>query len=355
MEEYYNSACAKTFCRLMEDLNKQRISSYADYDKLNEEGKLVPLLHQYDLINMYERELVLFFNTINNSYYDNKPELKFIELNRSGLVETSVSFDQFLCRYFNNLEAYRVFPLLMYEACRKYSLYTYKNMKYEELEAILRRNLELKYYYNPNSKRNLVDVVTKNIDKIKYRKYEEYKISHGNILTPSIIVNETMYDMNNDRYKDLISVYGEELALSEEEAKLKYINGSVVDLVSRSAGDGYGYDLYSYNPIEMIEKLIEVKTGQSETIRLTENELNRAIRTADERYSEYYVYKYYYNHDTDKIKKTVLKFDKERLTFIDNEGFIYEMKKAIEKDEYNYDKIVFYLDKQDIKEAKKKI
>jgi hypothetical protein len=91
-----------------------------------------------------------------------------------------------------------------------------------------------------------------------------------------------------------------------------------VKWVSRFYGDGFGYDILSYDPNTKREKLIEVKSGRSSNIILTKNEFKKIYDCKKFGICDYYIYKCRYDENKE-MKFYMLKYIFNENCFVDIE------------------------------------
>jgi Holliday junction resolvase len=162
-------------------------------------------------------------------------------------------------------------------------------------------------------------------------KYErvliDYKFPHPNNIYDSF-ETEMRKDIPNYDKEGVFWRWAERDAFLKEKDYIKsktvYDTNKIVRWVSRFNGDGYGYDVLSYDPDTKREKLIEVKAPTGKKIFITNEEVRKAYETSKSNYCDYYVYIYFSQKDA-KPKVVKLKFDKEKYYFvnIDNPEDIY--------------------------------
>lgn len=296
------SICYQKLEMIEEEINKQLGFSYSTLDKLKESNILDKMLELYDIPNYLKNELLTFLNILDNPILNNFPYLRKILLHESSLITIFRRFGYIISLYLNNVDCYRVFPLFIKEMINKFEIENYKNLPIEE---ILNKKMDLDYSYNPNAKRNLIEVSLKPLN--WYTNYSEYE---EKMKTNTLNLNDQTEFFIWSEYYTYISEYNELKQYSE------YNTDCVVRWVSRDHGDGYGFDILSYDPVLKKQKLIEVKSGKSEWIELTRNELKK-LYEVDYNNCDYYIYRYYYNQEMNKIELYKLKYDSLQEKFID--------------------------------------
>lgn len=297
-----DSVCYQKLEMIQEGINKQLGFSYSTLDKLKGSNVLNALLNEYDIPKYLKSELESFLNIFNDKIYDDFPYLRKVLLHESNFVKIFGSFGYIISLYLDNKECYRVFPLFLKEMIDKFNLDNYKNLPIEEM---LNKRMDLEYFYDPNTERNLVDVCVKLQNcYTNYLKYDEK------------IKNNTL-NLNDQTEFFIWSEYMTYMLEYEELSKYPEYNvGSVVRWISKEHGDGYGFDVLSYDPISKRQKLIEVKSGKHNWMELTRNEL-KVLYEAVDNDCDYYIYRYHYNALKNNIDFYKLKYDSKKGTFID--------------------------------------
>ncbi|MBR4618616.1 MAG: DUF3883 domain-containing protein [Bacilli bacterium] len=110
--------------------------------------------------------------------------------------------------------------------------------------------------------------------------------------------------------------------------------------VAKEEGDGYGYDVLSYNPYSNKENAIEVKASKnSSSTSLTENERYYALKSRYYTNTDYSIYHYFHNPASGEISTTKYCLDKETGLFIGTDGFEYSISgKLNQYNQFNLEK-----------------
>jgi len=287
---------------IQEEINNQFGFSYNTLNNLKENGYLDKILELYDIPYCLKNELISFFNMLDNPDLNNFPYLRKILLHESDFVKIFRDFGYIISLYLNNQNCYRVFPLFLKEMIDKFEIDYYKDLP---IEDILNKRMDLKYSYNRNEERNLVEISPKSRNiYTDYSKYEE-KIRMNTL---------NIYDLTE------FFIWAENYSYILEYNELKkypeYNTDCIVRWISKYHGDGYGFDILSYDPILKKQKLIEVKSGKSDLIELSRNEL-KILYEAVENNCDYYIYRYYFNVKTQNLEFYKLKYDAVQEKFID--------------------------------------
>ena len=309
--DFYNQLLS-----IQEDINNNGGFSYAKLDELNESNQLDELLKIHNIDYLLQLELNKFINLIDSNNYIYHEYLRKIYLDKCEFVRIFNGFGYILCLYFDNKDAYRDFPLFFKEATKHYNINKYNDMSIEDIEILLKRYLNLNKYYNLNIDKEVNEVVCR-IPEL-YTDYSKY--------------NDKLYNKKtiNCLNKEEFFVYSEYEAYQRELYSLNKLDvtnlNEYVRWVARYDGDGFGYDVLSYDIIKNREKLIEVKSSITNNYELTENEYNTMKDTINNNYSDYYIYKYYYDQLTNLINLSILKYDKNNDLFIDiNTNEVYNI------------------------------
>ena len=137
------------------------------------------------------------------------------------------------------------------------------------------------------------------------------------------ICNKLELEPVNFNDKNEFYIWSEREALKKEQQENP---SNEVIWISRDNGDGYGYDILSYNPFQKCEKLIEVKSGITPQIQLTEYEKRVFLQSLEYPNSEYVIYKYVKLLYDNIAELYTYHFNKEKNTFFCNNGFEYEIR-----------------------------
>lgn len=308
-------SCYSKLNEIYEKLNSSVGFSFEIQDNLKETNELYSLFKEYNVIELLYNDICEFINIMNSSDYNIYSSLRKIHLHESDLVKVYSQFSYIFGLFFDNKECYGNFSVFFKECLNYFKIEKCSNLSLDEIRKLLNGYVDISLEYNVNKNRFydlIINKYTLNTD--KYNKYLK-------ILASKKSVN------HND--SDEFFVYSENDAyLKECNTALKYNVSDpnrFVNWVSRFHGDGYGYDILSYDFINNKEKLIEVKSGLYEIIYLSRVEYKTMLDTQNKPNSDYYIYRYYYDLSYLKIRFNCLKYDKINNVFIDintNEVFI---------------------------------
>ena len=306
-------------------------NSYNDFDNLCNNNQLDPILFNYGIDSLLKKELDYFLELIDPNNYDHHEYLKTIYINECNFINVYKRFGYILSLHFNkNNMAYRVLPSFIKECLNYFNIEKYTNYSVEDIERLISRYLILEKKYDCKYKKELIEI--KPIYKELFTDYSKYD---------SKLVNRQEINYSD---KDELFVFSEYVTYEEELRNISKYNISnpydYVRWVSRYDGDGYGYDILSYDFENNREKIIEVKSGKSNYLELTRVEYRNLMNTIKNKYSDYYIYKYYNIEGSDILTINTLKYDKEKKVFIDiNTNEIYRVVPFFKFDENGYQQV----------------
>ena len=301
---------------IAEEFNQNGISSYGEYktskdeirERINKEPGYLDLLKQDITYYLY----VL----LETPYY-----YRQIEVNRLD-KEIKYHLMYLLCTYLDELTAYRNLPIFLKLMIDRLNIEKYKYVTVDQLKNVINETFKVtkgiyndELYIDENSKivydHEMFEISIKT-SSIKYEKYAD----RFNYAGPR--------DLNdiNDKF-----IWAEHKTFIDEKhylEKLGYVN--FVLWASRDSGDGFGFDILSFDPFKRREKLIEVKARSSESFEMTENEV-KVMREAHLHNADYYVYKYNMHKENFPLDK--IRYIPETDELIDEEGNHYEIGKLI--------------------------
>lgn len=308
-------SCYSKLNELYEKLNSTIGFSFDVQNNLKETNELYSLFKEYNVIELLYNDICEFINIMNSNDYNIYSSLRKIHLHESDLVKVYSQYSYLFGLFFDNKECYRNFSVFFKECVDYFKIDKYFNLPLDEVRKILNRYVDISMEYNI-SKNRFYDLLM-NKSTLNTDKYNNYL----NSLSSKKTVNP------ND--SDEFFVYSENDAyLKECNTALKFSDidpNRFVNWVSRYHGDGYGYDILSYDFLNNKEKLIEVKSGLYEIIYLSRVEYKTMLDTQNKPNSDYYIYRYYYDLSYLKIRFNCLKYDKINNVFVDvntNEIFI---------------------------------
>lgn len=302
--------CYETLNIIEAEINKKIGFSYNILDKLKEQNLLDQLIELSNVPNYLKDELNIFLDILTTDIYNDFPYIRKILLHESNFVEIFNRFGYIISLYLNDTNCYRVFPLFIKELINKLEMDKYKNIPIEE---IINTRMDLDYGYNPNLKRDLIEVVYKT--KNYYTDYSKYE---NKIRDNSLNIHDQIE----------FFIYSEKQAYMLEYNELKnfpeYNLDCIVRWVSKDHGDGYGFDVLSYDPILKKQKLIEVKSGKNTYFELTSNEF-KVAQEAMQNNCDYYIYRYYYDIAQNIMNFFKLKYNENNFIDVQNPNNIFDI------------------------------
>lgn len=343
--------CLKKFAKLKKDIDEfQRVEdkvyegewSHYKFEFLFQHCHLKEYMDEIGVMDLLKEELSNFFNLYDKEYMKENFYLKQLEVKNCPFLKVLENFYYILACYLGNEKLYRDFPNFMKALVDNYKLPGYENLTYKDYYyGFLQYNF-MKYSENYDDKyeRVLIDYKTPYANN-SYDSFEE----------------EMRKELPNYNKDGVFWRWAERDTFLKEKdyikSKVVYDTNKIVRWVSRFDGDGYGYDILSYDPETKREKLIEVKTTECERFFISNEEVRKAYETSKSNYCDYYIYGYIRQSNNIPLLKK-LKFDKEKYYFIniDNPEDIYYISGDIfpknneEEDKYN-GKVQLYIESKE--------
>ena len=335
--------CVKEFEELTKDIDKfSRVEdkvyegewSHYKFEYLFEKCNLKKYMDEIGAMDLLKEELTNFFDFYDKDYMKENFYLKQLDVRDCPFMKVLEKFYYILACYLGDTTLYRDFPRFMKALVDNYKSPGYEKITYNDYYYGLLRYNHIKYSegYDSKYERVLID----------------YNLPYPNNTYESF-EEEMRKDIPNYDKDGVFWRWAErDTFLKEKEyinSKVIYNTNKIVRWVSRFNGDGYGYDILSYDPDTNREKLIEVKTTQGKNIYISNDEVRKAYETSKSDKCDYYVY-VYFSKVNDKPKVVKLKFDKEKYYFvnIDNPEDIYIISGTLTNtDDYN-SKVQLYLE-----------
>lgn len=343
--------CLKKFAKLKKDIDEfQRVEdkvyegewSHYKFEFLFQHCHLKEYMDEIGVMDLLKEELSNFFNLYDKEYMKENFYLKQLEVKDCPFLKVLENFYYILACYLGNEKLYRDFPNFMKALVDNYKLPGYENLTYKDYYyGFLQYNF-MKYSENYDDKyeRVLIDYKTPYANN-SYDSFEE----------------EMRKELPNYNKDGVFWRWAERDTFLKEKdyikSKVVYDTNKIVRWVSRFDGDGYGYDILSYDPETKREKLIEVKTTECERFFISNEEVRKAYETSKSNYCDYYIYGYIRQSNNIPLLKK-LKFDKEKYYFIniDDPEDIYYISGDIfpknneEEDKYN-GKVQLYIESKE--------
>lgn len=252
---------------ISEKLANQNINSFSDIIDYYNKGLLTKLCDSYHLDKIIKDDFITLLELLfdeNNTY---RNEL-FITNNYSPYFCWTSQY--ILALYLGNVDSYRNFPKTIKAAIDKFGLYKYRDVTLHMISERVKKVFNISEYFDPNRHEYLCEIR----EKIKNEKYDIYENTFG----PG---------KNNPlKNKAAFSIYAEKDAYEFEQ-----VLDEKAIWVAKEYGDGFGYDILSYDNEKNKEVLLEVKSGESAYFELTENEYNTMIN-AHLKNADYIICKY---------------------------------------------------------------
>lgn len=305
--------CYEELMEIFDLINKSKKGySYSVLDQYKEDGILDNLMQRYNIENLFEKEVVWFLKILINEDINKFPFNRKLYLYESEYLKLFKTFGYELSLFLNNKDAYRHLTKFVKACIDKYNIETFKGLSEYQIELLLNKHIDMSKCYNPNLGKEIVEVVPRIPNN-----YTNYAVYEEKIKNNTLKFNDKTDFFVWSEYTTYISEYNE---LTKH-----YQNVSeYVKWVSRYNGDGYGFDILSYDPISMHEKLIEVKSSHYNYFEITLNEYKTLYKTKDLEYCDYYIYFYCIIDNILKVSK--LKYDKQNNVFVDiNNNDIYNI------------------------------
>ena len=280
------------------DLYKKGESSFGNINSFKECGILDEKFEELKIKELLNKDFSLFLEMLfdNNQFYFYK-KLTMTILLTPWLNPVS---EYALCRYLDNIDAYKNFPVLIKTIIDKTDITYYKSLSLNDIKAQVYKYFDVK-------------------DKVNGEKiYCEFNNKP--------CLNTYIYNKYDSEYGKPVNVFDKKaFFIWAEHHTYDIEKNQSTSWVSRYYGDGYGFDIYSFDTNLWREKLIEVKSGSTPYFTLSENEVN-VMRNAVHKNADYYIYKYTYNQSDNKIYTTILRYDNELDALIDND-MMYNLEK----------------------------
>ena len=288
------------------ELNNQGISSYDQLRQFKNNGGLDNVLNTNGIYDLLKNDFQYFFDVLFSYNYPHYLKTLALEglLTRYRLGGTEFV----LCLYCDSEEAYRNLPLLLYKLIDKLNISKYSFLSVNDIKGYLYSIFNIDDKFNSNLGKQVFEIVPK----IYNSKYDQYKeVCDGNFSKINISDPNWFY------------IWGEYDTYALQKSSLKDYKYPVI-WVSKDYGDGYGYDVLSFDEKNDQEKLIEVKTGKKNEFDLTENE-NKVMRNAHLNNAIYMIHKYTYDKISNTINSKYFIYSPEIERLLNPEGEIFTL------------------------------
>ncbi len=296
-------------------LKSEGFVSHSDLKELYDQGILCNMMDSNGVVNELKRDLIIFLDDLFSDY----PYYYHKKIMMERFTNT-INWNSYyiLALYSGNELAYRNLPLILKLLIEKLDITKYKYYSIEDITARVYKTFDIRAGYDYNRNQYLCEIIHK-IYSFKYFKYDQvydyHKPDCSTVEGFSVWAEHREYDNEMVRYMNKYSKY-EPL------------------WVARSDGDGYGFDILSFDNKSNKERLIEVKSGRRKTFSLTENEL-KVMRNSHIKNSDYYIHKYYLNEANNMIEYNKYKYIPEYDAICDLNGNYYDINMYKTYDDYN--------------------
>ena len=301
-----------------EELFKKGDCYLSTIDKLKENNLLDGIIESLNIINPLKKDLTNYLNFLFDektyNYYNKKILLESQFKNDLGYISQYI-----LCLYCDCKDAYRNLPLLLKKLIDKLDLVEFKGFSLEDITKFIYKYYDIIDDYNEKLEKNICEFKNKICQ--LYTKYDKYQEKYN----PAYV---NVFDQTE------FFVWSEHKVYDDEIQRLRNTNyKEYPKWVSKDYGDGYGFDILSYDILSNTEILIEVKSGSSESIDLTENEY-LCMKNCHMHGAIYYVCKYIYDKNNNSVYTKILRYDPYFDMLCDENNNFYDY---YEYTEYNQD------------------
>ena len=294
---------------LANELNNDGINGFVLMEEEYKQKRLFNKIN-YDLFSQYLRSdlemyLDYLFKDQNNYRYFKKIQLEEITKKNIRDYQNYYKILKLLTYYTENPEAYRNLPVLIYSLIKKLNLKNYKYLTFEDIKAKIYENYDLKELYDFNAEKNICEILYK-LSPQDYNDIDQY------------------YDCS-DYHKTPQNIFWKWAEKNSYEDELRKNNLYYYPFkpiwVAREKGDGYGYDILSYDISKYKEKLIEVKTNR---IYITDTELE-VMRNCYYKNAIYTLQFYAYLNDIRIYNKAIFNYNSNYDILTDEYNQIYNI------------------------------
>ena len=327
IHEYYNNTVDNTYTlldtmKLLRDFtNDHGGTSFVKYNEYKKSGELDKIINMYFAFGLQNATLD-FLNILYNTYYDEHPYLRKVLLHESEFTNIYIQCSYPIAAYVNDASeisddnknnnpaelTHYQFPIYVYKLIEKFDI-RYKNgdkIDYTDIYNRLYKYMDFKHIYNLKEDRDEIKPEVRfpnNVDD----KYEKYKTK---------IDTHTLSITDPEQYPILAEQLAYEMEIDYLKQYSEYNTNELVRWISKNSGDGFGFDVLSYDPIRQREKVIEVKSSITDSYELSENEYRKALDMHNVENTDFYVYEYDFK-DKSNLKLRALRYIPEEDFFID--------------------------------------
>lgn len=320
--------CLERFNQLKDDLKSKSI----DIDVYNTKKQVDILFNQYDIATSFFSEIERVLDLIYGKEYPDLPHYRKLLVNESPIIDLCLDedFKKLFSIYMQAPDVYYDFNRFIFQ-CKEWLI----NFDYMDINHIQLLD-KIEKFFNIGCNGDQRVILRKNVhvqkEKRKYT-FDDY-------------FNNNIPNENAFLFSEFDTYYNEQIKLLNDNPEW----AELCEFVSEYFGDGYGYDVYTYDPYAKREKLIEVKYTRTGTIRFTRNEYLTAKTPIDGIQHDYYVYCYFHD-ENDQFYIYVFKYNSEKDLFIN----IKDSSSYFFVDRYGFrngEQIITILEPEDIKRRK---
>lgn len=292
---------------LADELNKDGINGFVLMEEEYKQKRIFNKIN-YDLFTQCLRadiEIYLDYLFKDQSNYRYYKKIQLEEMTKNIPNQNYYKILKLLTYFTENPESYRNLPVLIYNLIQKLDLKNYKYLTFEDIKAKIYENYDLKEVYDFNLEKNICEILYK-------RPLNDYS-------------DIDLYTDNYDYHKTPQNIFWKWAERNSYEDELRKNNLYHYPFkpiwVAREKGDGYGYDILSYDISKYKEKLIEVKTN---TIYISENEL-KVMRNCYYKNAIYTLLCYVYLNDIRIYNRAIFDYNPNQDILTDEYNQIYNI------------------------------
>jgi|GEM_PF-2903332 len=292
-------------------LEEKKLNSYNDLKVMKENGKLDSLLDSLNLQEILKSDFTYFLDIIFDEgkfYYQKLIFLEKLCYNEIYDINNGIFILKLISLYCNCEEAYINFPAMLKAIITKCDIKKYEHLTGEDINNQVHKCMAVSDEMKDGKK------ICKPIKRSsgQFTNYNNYDYEYDE---DTIANNPTLFFVKSEQW-----------AYEKENSPNKR-------WVSRYDGDGYGFDILSYDYELDREKVIEVKSGVDDCLWFTNNEL-KVMRESEGKNVTYCVYKWFselkFDPNFSIMKRKIsgpiiLTYNSELDLLVDENGLKYEI------------------------------
>lgn len=268
----------KAFDRVMYVMDYINSNGGRSHNRINEmyaSGELEKVFNHFNLDDIIRNELLLFVRLIFDKNIEYYPATKSLYLYNTDILKIFDYYSYEVGTRFDDSDSYHRLPRFIKSGLLKYGIVC----DFNELDKRIYKYLDINTKYDLNRNREEQDILLK-----QKQSYIDYNYYLDMIKSGKFTLND----------RNTFFIFSELFTFNNETSLL---DGSEFHplWVAKDYGDGYGYDILSYDKSNNREKAIEVKSTRVDSFSLTKNEYNALKRFKDYKYVDYFIYQYDYN------------------------------------------------------------